>query len=127
MSPPVCGTDAGADFVIDKSELAATPACVVCAEALSLPALSSGVPDTDAVFVNVTDPVVAFAGTDTTIETVADEAPAANEPRLQVTVAVPEHVPADGADDTNDTPAGNVSVTITPVAAVFPVCDTVIE
>ena len=126
MFPPACGTVAGAVFVIDTSEVAATPACVVDAEALSLPVLSFGVPVIEAVFVNVNVPVVVFAGTETTIETVAELVPAASVPRLQVTVAVPAHVPCDGVEDTNVTPAGSVSVTVTPVACVLPVCEAVI-
>jgi hypothetical protein len=116
----------GPVFVIDRSEVT-IPACVVDAVAESLPALSSGVPDTVAVFVNVIVLGLVFAGTETTIETVAELAPAANVPRLQTTVAVPVHVPVDGVADTNVVPAGSVSVTATPVAAVFPVCDAVIE
>src|SRR5262245_41878850 len=126
MFPPACGTDAGAVFAIDTSEVAATPACVVEAVALLFPALSSGVPVIDAVLVNVNVPVVVFAGTETTMDTVAEEAPAASVPRLQVTV--PDacvQVPCDGVADTNVTPAGSVSVTVTPVAAVLPVCDAV--
>ena len=126
MFPPACGTDEGAVFVTDTSEVAATPACVVDADALSFPVLSFGVPVIEAVFVNVNVPVVVFAGTETTIETVADVFPAANVPRLQVTVAVPVHVPCDGVADTNVTPAGNVSDTVTFDAAVLPVCDAVI-
>ena len=124
--PPACGTVAVAVFVIDTSEVTC-PACVVDAVELSLPALSSGVPVIEAVFVNVIVLGLVFAGTETTIVTVAELAPAANVPRLQVTVAVPEHVPCDADDETNVVPVGSVSVTVTPVAAVFPVCDAVIE
>src|SRR5262245_10276902 len=121
MFPPACGTDDGAVFAIDTSEVAATPACVVVAVAESFPVLSLGVPVIDAVFVNVNVPVVLLAGTETTIETVAELFPAASVPRLHVTV--PDacvHVPCDGVAETNVTPAGNVSVTVTPVAAVLP-------
>ena len=127
MFPPACGTDEGAVFVTDTSDVAATPACVVLAVELSLPVLSFGVPVIDAVFVNVNVDVVLFAGTETTIETVAELLPAASVPRLQVTVAVPVHVPCDALEDTNVVPAGIGSVTVTPVAAVFPVCEAVIE
>ena len=127
MFPPVCGTVAGADFRIDTSEVAATPACVVDAVELSFPALSSGEPVIVAVFVKVSVPVVVFAGTETTIVTVAELAPAASVPRLQVTVAVPVQLPCDAEEDTNVVPAGSVSDTVTPVACVFPVCDAVIE
>ena len=110
----------------ETSEVAATPACVVEAEALSFPVLSLGVPVIEAVFVNVSVLVLVFAGTETTIETVAELAPAANVPNEQVTVAVPVHVPCDAVADTNVTPAGSVSETVTPVAAVFPVWEAVI-
>ena len=127
MFPPVCGTVAGAVFVTVTSEVAATPACVVDAVELSFPVLSFGVPVMFAVFVNVNVPVVVFAGTETTIVTVAELAPAASVPRLQVTVAVPVQLPCDAEEDTNVVPAGSVSDTVTPVACVFPVCDAVIE
>ena len=81
---------------------------------------------TEAVFVNVIVLVVVLAGTETTIETVAELFPAASVPRLQLTVVVPVQVPCDAVADTNVTPAGSVSVTVTFVAAVFPVCDAVI-
>src|SRR5262249_58917394 len=113
-------------FAIDRSDVAATPACVVDAVALSLPVLSFGVPVIEAVFVNVNVPVVVFAGTETTIDTVADVFPAASVPRLQLTVAVPVHVPCEAVEDTNVVPAGNVSLTVTPVAAGLPVCEAVI-
>src|SRR5262245_58051842 len=127
MFPPACGTVAGAVLVIETSDVAATPACVVDAVELSLPVLSLGVPVIDAVFVNVNVPVVVLAGTETTIETVADVLPAASVPRLHVTVAVPVQVPCDAVEDTNVTPAGSVSVTVSPVGAVFPVCEAVFE
>src|SRR5262245_20607141 len=105
MFPPPAGTVAGAAgaaaFVTVRSFVTATPAWVVAAVELSLPASSSGVPVTDAVFENVLVLVVVFAGTETTIVTVAEVAPAASVPRLQVTVAVPEHVPCDGVAETN--------------------------
>src|SRR5262245_26748791 len=125
MFPRAWGSAAGADFATVTSEAAATPAWVVEAEALSLPVLSFGVPVIEAVFVKVGVPVGVFAGTETTIETVAELFPAANVPRLQVTVAV--SVPARRSADleTKLTPAGSVSVTVTPVAAVFPVCEAV--
>ena len=127
MFPPACGTDDGADLLTDTSEVAAAPGWVVIAVELSLPLSSFGVPVTEAVLLNVLGLVEVFAGTATTIDTVAELLPAAKLPRLQVTVAVPVHVPCDAVADTNVTPAGNVSDTDTPVAAVFPVCDTVIE
>src|SRR5262249_58503779 len=128
MFPPAAGNVATlATFVIDRSDVAFAAACTVSADALSLLALSSGVPETTAVLWNVIGLVVRFAGTDTTIDTVADELPAANVPNGHVTVADPEHgPPCDRVADTNTTPAGNVSVTTTPVACVFPVCDAVI-
>src|SRR5215468_8328877 len=112
MLPPVCGTVAGAVFDTVTSEAAATPACVVVAVELSLPVLSFGVPVIEAVFVNVNVPVVVFAGTETTIVTVADDAPAASVPRPQVTVAVPAHVPCKAVEDTNVVPGGSVSDTV---------------
>ena len=127
MFPPVCGTDAGADFVTVTSEVAATPACDVDAVELSFPVLLSGVPVIVAVFVHVTVLVVLFAGTETTIVTVAELAPAPSVPKLQVTVAEPVQLPCDEVEDTNVVPAGIGSVTVTPLAAVFPVCDAVIE
>src|SRR5215470_14144827 len=126
MFPPVCGTAAGAVLDTDTSEVAATPACVVVAVELSLPVLSFGVPVIEAVLLNVNVPVVVLAGTDTTIVTVAELLPAARVPRLQVTVAVPEHVPCDAVEETNVVRAGSVSLTVTPVAAVLPVCEAVI-
>ena len=127
MFPPAAGNVGVAVFVIDKSDVAAAADCVVDAVALSLVVLSSGVPDTVAVFVNVIGLVVVFAGTETTIVTVAEVAPAASVPRLQVTVVVPAQVPCEGVADTNVVPVGSVSVTVTPVAAVLPVCEAVIE
>ena len=62
-----------------------------------------------------------------TIVTVAELVPAARVPRLQVTVVVPEQLPCDDVAETNVVPDGSVSVTVTPVAAVLPVCETVIE
>src|SRR5215470_15907399 len=126
MLPPVCGTVAGAVFDTVTSDVAATPACVMVAVELSLPVLSFGVPVIEAVFVNVLVLVVVLAGTETTIVTVADDVPAARVPRLQVTVAVPVQVPWEAVEDTNVVPAGSVSDTVTPVAAVLPVCEAVI-
>src|SRR5262245_21861615 len=126
MFPPACGTVAGAVLVTDTSEVAATPAWVVEAVALSFPVSSFGVPVIDAVFVNVNVPVVVFAGTETTIVTVAEVLPAASVPRLHVTVAVPVQVPCVAVEDTNVAPPGSGSVTVTPVAAVFPVWEAVI-
>src|SRR5215467_4736337 len=126
MFPPVCGTVAGAVFDTVTSEVAATPAWVVVAVELSLPVLSFGVPVIEAVLLNVLVLVVVLAGTETTIVTVAELLPAARVPRLQVTVAVPVQVPCEAVEDTNVTPAGSVSVTVTPVAAVLPVWEAVI-
>jgi hypothetical protein len=47
-------------------------------------------------------------------------APFASVPRLQLTVAVPEHDPTDDDDDTNDTPAGSGSLTVTAAAEFGP-------
>ena len=127
MLPPEAGSVGVAVFVIDRSEVAAAAACVVDAVAESLVVLSFGVPDSVAVFVNVFGLVVVFAGTEATIVTVAELLPAASVPRLQVTVVVPEQLPCDEVADTNVVPLGSVSVTVTPVAAVLPVCETVIE
>src|SRR5215831_18078021 len=127
MFPPACATVPGADFAIVTSWVTATPACVVVAVALSLPVLSFGVPVIEAVFVNVSVAVVVFAGTETTIETVAELVPAARVPRLQVTVAVPVQVPCEAVEETNVVPAGSVSLTATFVEPVLPVCDAVIE
>ena len=52
--------------------------------------------------------------------------PFAIVPRLQVTVAVPLHDPAEGVAETNVTPAGRVSDTLTLVAALGPRLFTVI-
>src|SRR5215470_13069436 len=124
MFPPACGTVGVAVFAIDTSEVAATPACVVEAVAVSLPVLSSGVPVIDAVLVNVSVAVVLLAGTETVIVIVAELLPAASVPTLQVTV--PELLVQPALADTNVTPAGSVSETVTPVAAVFPVWEAVI-
>ena len=82
---------------------------------LLLPATgSSVVADTFAVLLSVpADPGV------TTIFTVAP-APFASEPRLHVTVAVPLHEPTVVLDETNVTPDGSASVTVTPAAASGP-------
>ena len=125
MFPPVCGTVAGAVFVTVTSEVAATPACVVDAVELSFPVLSFGVPVMFAVFVNVNVPVVVFAGTETTIVTVAEVAPAARLPTLQLIVVVPAQED-DEEPGTNVVPAGSTSLTTTLLAPLFPVCDAVI-
>ena len=128
MFPPAAGSVATlATFVIDRSDVAFPAACTVSADALSFVVLSSGVPETTAVLWNVIELVVWFAGTETTIVTVAEVDPAPNVPRLQVTVAVPAHDPCDAVEDTNVVPAGSVSLTVTFVEAVFPVCEAVIE
>src|SRR5215813_4484896 len=108
MFPPACGTDDGADLLMETSEVAAAPGWVVVAVELSLPLSSFGVPVTEAVLLNVLGLVPVLAGTETTIETVAELFPAARVPRLHVTVAVPVHVPCEAVVDTNVTPAGNV-------------------
>ena len=54
------------------------------------------------------------------------ETPLPNVPRLQVTVLVPLQLPWLGVADTNVTPAGKVSVTVTPVALFGPLFVTVI-
>src|SRR5262245_55928205 len=123
MFPPPCGTIAGADFAIETSEVAATPACVVEAVELSLPVLSFGVRVIGAVFVNVLVLAVVFAGTVTTIVTVAELLPAASVPRLHVTFAARLPSACDAVEDTNVVPAGIGSLTVTFVAAVFPVCE----
>src|SRR5262245_66534283 len=112
MFPPACGTVAGAVLVIDTSVVAATPACVVVSVVLLLPALSSGVPVIDAVFENVLVLVVVLAGTETTIDTVADERSEERRVGKECSVAVAVHVPCDAVEETNVTPAGRVSVTV---------------
>jgi hypothetical protein len=52
--------------------------------------------------------------------------PFASVPRLQVTVVVPLHDPVEGVAETNVTPAGRVSDTLTPVAELGPALFTVI-
>ena len=58
-----------------------------------------------------------------TIATIT-ELPLLMVPRLQLTVVVPVHVPAVVAAETNVSPAGNVSVRFTAVAADGPALDT---
>jgi len=110
VSEPPTVTDAGADFVIDRS--ADGVACtVVDAEAvLFAPLGSAGLPDTDAVFVTV--PVALGA-----VATIVDVAfaPFASAPTVHVTV--PELFTQPLLADTNATPVGNVSETATPVAS----------
>src|SRR5262249_57855333 len=127
-SPPAAGIVATlATFVTDRPDVGFAAACTLSAEARRLVALSAGDPNSTAVLWNLIGLVVRFAGTDTTIDTVADELPAANVPSGQLTVADSEHqTPCDHAPATNVSPARNVSVTTTPVAWVFPVCDAVI-
>src|SRR5260370_24559912 len=52
--------------------------------------------------------------------------PMANVPKLQVTVVVPVQVPWLGVADTNLSPAGSTSVTVTPVEPDGPLLVTVI-
>jgi len=101
-------------LVTDRSAEAVT---VVLAVALLLPAFGSfSVAVTLAVLVSV--PLE--TGAVTTMVTVALD-PLAIDPRLQVTVpALWVQVPWVGVADTKITPAGNVSVRVTPVAALGP-------
>ena len=115
--PTVTGSGES-DFAIDRSASGVggvTSFTVVDTLELLLPATgSSVVDDTLAVLLSVpADPGV------TTIFTVAP-APFASVPRLHVTVAVPLHEPTVVLDETNVTPDGSTSVTVTPAAASGP-------
>ena len=103
---------AGPVLVIDRSvDRADTD--VVTEAVLSALVGSGSLPLTVAVFVMV----VAVAGVVTVIVNVA-LAPAASEPTVQVTV--PETLVQPVEAETNVTPAGRVSVTLTPVAGLGP-------
>src|SRR5205823_14862340 len=98
----------------DRSAVETT---VVVAVAELLPVLGSEVTaDTLAVFVSV--PLV-DGETLTTMLIVALAFPG-KIPRLHVTVVVPEQDPLLGVADTNVTPAGSVSVTLTPLVVEGP-------
>jgi hypothetical protein len=86
---------------------------------------SAVVDDTDAVF----DNVPACAGAVTTTVIVGAVAPVAKAGRVHVTDTFPVFVHAQPAPDadTNDTPAGNVSVTDTPAASDGPPLTTTSE
>ena len=64
--------------------------------------------------VAVFETMPAVLGAVTTISIVADT-PLGKMPSLHVTVLVPEQVPELGVAETNVTPAGKVSVTVTPL------------
>jgi hypothetical protein len=84
---------------------------VVIAVAVLLPGVGSLVSAaTLAVFVIVPD----VLGAVTTISTVA-AAPLGKMPRLHTTVLVPEQVPVLGVTETKVTPAGKMSVRVTPL------------
>ena len=102
---------------IDTDAAAAT---VVVAVAALSEASGSFAPDpADAVLLS-TVPATTPEPTCTVSVTVAD-APLARAPRLHVTVVVPPHDPCEGVADTNDVPAGCVSVIVTPGASDGPV------
>src|SRR5262249_59313039 len=108
--PPV--TVGGAVFVIDRSaDSAAT--CVVADAVLFAVLGSVGLPETVAELVIVP----AVLGAVTTIVRVT-VAPPARFPIVQVTV--PEAFVQPEPADTNVTPVGRVSVTVTPVASLGP-------
>src|SRR3990172_78219 len=99
---------------------------MVCAVALLLLGLGSGsVPVTVTVLLKGTPTGVTWVGV-TTIVTVA-LAPLANPPKLQLIVGGEGsgQLPWLGVADTKLTPAGRVSLTITPVAAAGPLFVTV--
>src|SRR5215467_10789925 len=131
MFPPPAGTVAGAAgdaaFVTVRSFVtaAASWVTVVWFDVLLVVGLSAGVLATDAVFWNVMVLVVVFAGTVATIVTVAEVAPAARVPTLQVTVCAAAEQLADEPVAVNVCPAASTSVTTTAFAAVFPVWLTV--
>ncbi len=96
-------------FVIDRSAPLTT---VVVAVAVLLAPLGSAVTaETVAVFVRVP---LAVGETATTTSIVA-RAPPGKIPSAQVTVVVPEQDPVLGVAETRVTPAGRVSVTVTPL------------
>ena len=100
--------------MIDRSACGTGLTVVVAVELLSAVFESALVVDTVAVLLNGPDDVGV-----TTIVTVA-LAPFASAPRLHVTVAVPAHDPTDADDETNATPAGSGSVTVTAAAELGP-------
>ena len=116
MFPAVTGSGASL-FVTARSAAAAT--VVVAVAALSEASGSVTAELADAVLLS-TVPAVTLDPTCTVSVTPAD-APFARVPRLHVTVAVPLHVPCDGAAVTNDVPTGNVSVSETAPASDGPV------
>jgi len=96
-------------FVIERSAPLTT---VVVAVAVLLAPLGSAVTaETVAVFVRVP---LAVGETATTTSIVA-RAPPGKIPSAQVTVVVPEQDPVLGVAETRVTPAGRVSVTVTPL------------
>ena len=102
-------------IVSDKSAPLTT---VVVAVAVLLAELGSAVTaETAAVFVIV--PLLAEGETVTTMSTVA-LAPPGKIPSAQVTVVVPEQDPVVGVAETSVTPAGKVSVTVTPLVVEGP-------
>ena len=95
------------------SERSAALTTVVLAVAVLFAGFGSAVTaETAAEFVSV--PLPAEAETATTISIVA-LVPPGKIPSAQLIVVVPEHDPVLGVADTRVTPAGNVSVTVTPL------------
>src|SRR4030066_467748 len=93
----------------------------VVAVALSLPATESTVTAvTVAVLLNALLPLIGV-----TTSVIVAEAVLAMTPRLHDCVVVPVQLPCDGVLETNVTPAGNVSLTVTPVAVSGPALLTV--
>ena len=98
-------------WVIRETTLVGSSATVVVVVAVLLLVLGSLVAAaTVAVFVMLPD----VLGAVTTISTVA-VTPLGKMPRLHVTVLVPEQVPELGVAETNVTPAGSTSVSVTPL------------
>lgn len=94
---------------------ASCPVTIVAAAAASLS-------ETGSVVVEATIAVLDSEPTTVGVTTIVIVAPAplARSPIAQVTIVVPLHEPTDELAETNDTPAGNGSETVTPEAASGP-------
>src|SRR5438477_343643 len=121
MSPPTITVSGEPLF---ESWTSAAGFTVVSAPARSLDESGSGVV-VATVAVLVTLGIAARPALATIVTVTSLAAPAATVPRLQVTVAVPEQLPAVVEADTYVRPAGRVSETLTPAAALGPLLWTV--
>jgi hypothetical protein len=118
--PTVAGSGESVFVIETSAEVGAAFTVVVAVAELFAVFGSEVVEDTVAVFESGPVPVGV-----TTIVTVAD-APEASVPIVQVTVVVAEQEPTDDDAETNVTPAGSVSVTVTAAAESGPPFDAMI-